>query len=84
MTSDPDELNRAVHMIDRAAAAPITVIKQAIAEGKSFAEVVTAGIIPIQQVGNYQKAWQFIMQGMTYRGDHAGHEVDAETGEVKE
>ena len=69
ITSDPDELYRAVKEIDLSHLTPLREIMQAVEDGLSFSEYLKKGRVPIQQIHAYQRAFDLIAYGGTYRND---------------
>ena len=69
VTSDPDELYRAVKEIDLSHLTPLREIMQAVDAGMSFSEYLKKGRVPIQQIHAYQKAFNLIAYDATYRND---------------
>jgi len=86
VTSDADELYRAVREIDLSHLTPLREIIQAVEDGLSFSEYLKKGRVPISQVYAYQRAFDLIAYDGTYRNDRETHSprVDIETGEIIE
>ena len=81
-TSDEDELRFSVREIDLTDVSPYSAMLEAQKNGFSFADYFKRGTIPIQQLGNWERAWNLLLCGYTHRNGHEGHEIDPETGEV--
>lgn len=86
VTSDADELYRAVREIDLSHLTPLREIIQAVDDGVSFSDYLKKGRVPISQIYAYQRAFELIANGGTYRNDRETHspKVDIETGEIIE
>ena len=83
--SDDDYFNEEIHTIDHTKYNRFNELKRAIDEGRSFADVLASGIVPLQQTYAWEKAFSILRDNVTYRADRPGHEeVDQETGEVVE
>jgi hypothetical protein len=86
ITSDTDELYRAVKEIDLSHLTPLREIMKAVEDGMSFSEYLKKGRVPITQIYAYQRAYELIACGETFRNGKETHtpKVDYETGEVIE
>lgn len=84
--SDEDYLSELIHQIDYSKLARIKELKQAVADGISFPEMVSRGQIPIQQINQYSRAYYMFSSLSTSRNGCEGHEelpkVDPLTGEL--
>lgn len=81
-TMDIDELHARVYDIDLSDITPIKRLKTFQDSGKTFQQAVAQGLVPIQQISSYEKAWDALLATRTDRNGHDNHEVDIETGEV--
>lgn len=87
IVSDSDFFNEEIHTIDLSSLSKMKNLRNAVATGVSFEQMVINGQIPIQQVYAYQRAYDLIQdyQSKTYRNNKTSHQVvDPETGEVQE
>lgn len=73
VTSDPDELYRAVREIDLSHLTPLREIIQAVEDGLTFAEYLKQGRVPISQIYAYQRAYELIAFEGTYRNGRETH-----------
>ena len=84
--SDEDYLSELIHQIDYSKLARINALKQAVADGISFPELVSRGQIPIQQINQYSLAYDMFFRLSTSRNGREGHEelpnADPLTGEL--
>lgn len=85
-SADPDELRERVYSVDMSDLTPqkrLMAFKEA---GKTFAEAVATGIVPIVQIRQYELAWQYLTSDRTERNGAPGHPdippIDPATGEV--
>lgn len=79
VSSNDDYLLELVHTIDMSKINRIDVVKRAAEEGVAFASLVRDGQIPVQQIGQYQTAYNLIQSTMfgvsqTIRGAYRNHE----------
>lgn len=88
VSSDEDELRCRVYEVDMADITPIKRLSVAVESGKTFAEAVSAGLVPIPQINQYNQAWQCLIASLPPKNEpHAiirtnrGEIVDAATGE---
>ena len=83
-SSDDGDFLQMVRTIDRTSVTPFYAILDAQKNGLSFAEYFCRGTIPLPQVALYQRAWDLLIQGCTYRANKQGHDMDIDplTGEV--
>lgn len=83
--SDGDFFNEEIHQIDHTKYNRFNELRKAIDEGRSFAEVLASGIVPLQQTYAWEKAYNIIAYDFTNRNGRDGHEdgtVDETTGEL--
>lgn len=85
-TSDVDDLNFKVRMIDMLALSPYSAMQDAQKNGVTWQEFFARGTVPINQVVLYEKAWNLLSQVSTDRNGREGHPngfyTDPQTGEV--
>lgn len=74
ITSDSDFLLCLSRSIDMLNITPYAKMQEAQEQGLTFDEYFSRGIIPIQQIKNFQLAWQLLAINSTYRGGRIGHE----------
>lgn len=89
LVSDADYFNEEIHTIDHTKYNRFQELVRALEDGKSFAEFLATGLVPLQQTYAYEKAFDILSERGTYRGDRTGHEepmpvVDEYTGELVE
>jgi len=60
ISSDDDDLDHHISEIDMIKLTPYQVLADAYKAGQTFAQVVTSGKVPIQQINAYQKAWKVL------------------------
>ena len=88
VVSDADYFNEEIHTIDHTKYNRFNELKRAIDEGRSFADVLASGIVPLQQTYAWEKAFSILHDNTTHRGDRVGHQdpptIDQATGEVLE
>lgn len=92
VTSDKDDLNYKAKMIDLLSLSPYAAMQEAIENGVTMSEYFARGTIPMQQVAQFQRAWQLLADNRTERNGRPGHEseyhvsgeniVNKTTGEV--
>lgn len=85
--SDFDYFNEEIHTIDHTKYNRFHELTQAIVDGKSFAQVLSSGIVPLQQTYAWEKAYKILSENTTNRADRQGHQVpyvDPVTGELIE
>lgn len=81
--SDEDYFSEEIHTIDHTKYNRFNELKSAVEDGRSFAEVLASGIVPLQQTYAWEKAYEILTQNSTFRNGRDGHEdVDVLTGEV--
>lgn len=74
VTSDLDDLEFLVKQIDRFALSPYGTMVDAIKNGVSMQEFFRRGLVNMNQVSNFIKAWEFLEAGSTFRASRSGHE----------
>lgn len=89
IVSDGDYFNEEIHTIDHTKYNRFQELVRALEDGKSFAEFLATGLVPLQQTYAYEKAFDILSERGTHRGDRTGHEepmpvVDECTGELVE
>jgi hypothetical protein len=89
IVSDGDYFNEEIHTIDHTKYNRFNELKRALEDGRSFADVLASGIVPLQQTYAWEKAYGILSERGTNRGDRTGHEeplgtVDENTGEFIE
>lgn len=89
IVSDGDYFNEEIHTIDHTKYNRFNELKRALEDGRSFADVLASGIVPLQQTYAWEKAYGILAERVTNRGDRTGHEefhgtVDEITGEFIE
>lgn len=89
IVSDGDYFNEEIHTIDHTKYNRFNELKRALEDGRSFADVLASGIVPLQQTYAWEKAYGILAERGTNRGDRTGHEeplgtVDENTGEFIE
>lgn len=82
VTSDETYFQELNHTIDRSKFNRNKIIIKAVEEGRTFADLVKTGQIPVQMIGAYKMMYDIVLQQklmteQTYRG------IDEETGEVR-
>ena len=87
--SDGDYFNEEIHTIDHTKYNRFNELKRALEDGRSFADVLASGIVPLQQTYAWEKAYGILAERGTNRGDRTGHEeplatIDENTGEFIE
>lgn len=75
-TSDEDTLLCMYRQINIDKLTPWAAMAQAIEQGLTFAEYIRHGRVPIQQLRQYQLAWELLMAPVTNRNGHPGHKND--------
>lgn len=73
-TSDEDELTFSVREIDLTDTSPYQAIIDAQRQGLTFSDFFARGTIPIQQIRNWQTAWELTLSAYTNRNGRAGHD----------
>lgn len=58
ITSDLDDLDDHIQRIDMLSLTPYEVVREAVEQGKSFEALVSTGRVPIQQIRNFQLAFE--------------------------
>lgn len=71
--SDQDELDLRIYDIDMSDATPIKRLSTFKQSGKSFADAVNQGLIPIAQIKQYSEVWELLVVNKTNRGGRATH-----------
>lgn len=88
VTSDDDDLLFRSQSIDLLALSPFSDILVAQEAGLNWSQYFSRGTVPIQQITQFEKAWNLLLMSRTERGDSSPHAsglvVDPETGEVIE
>ena len=81
-TSESDYLLFLARNIDRTALTPYETILDAQARGYTWAEFFSShsSMIPIQQIGIFEKAWKLLLESKTYRNGRDAHLVLTEDG----
>lgn len=84
MTSDADDLAYLVQTIDLLALSRYADMLDAQNQGVTWAQYFARGTIPIQQVRNFEFAWNTLLQAYTERNGAEGHDIefDENTGEI--
>lgn len=84
VSSDTDYLNFLVKRIDLTSLMPYSDIQASIDRGESFMDYFGRALVPITQLGMYEKAYHLLQANSTYRGSHSPHpcDVDVSTGEI--
>lgn len=80
--SDIDYFSEEIHTIDHTRYNRFQELVKAVDEGRSFAEVLAMGIVPLQQTYAWQRAHELLTAYKTNRANRPGHEIDPETGEL--
>ena len=65
VSSDEDDLDHHISGIDMIKLTPYQVLADAYKGGKTFAQVVSSGAVPIQQIRAYQTAWEVLKTTLT-------------------
>lgn len=78
IVSDIDYFNEEIHTIDHTKYNRFQELKHAVEQGKSFADVLGTGIVPLQQTYAWERAYDILTQATTNRGDRPGHESEDE------
>ena len=65
VSSDEDDLDHHISKIDMIKLTPYQVLADAYKSGKTFAQVVSSGVVPIQQIRAYQTAWEVLRTTLT-------------------
>ena len=78
---DEDEHHYRVSCVDMSIYTPVRRLQAAKDAGMSFGEAVARGLVPIPQLSQFEKAWNYLAD-KTDRNGHPDHNVDPETGEV--
>lgn len=58
LTSDLDDFDEHIHMIDMLSLTPYDIVADAVANGLNFQQLVSTGRVPIQQIRNFQLAFK--------------------------
>lgn len=76
ITNEPDYLLEEIHHMDMSKINKIDIVRRAAERGVDFAQLVSDGQIPIQLIGQYQKAYDIIRSHSirTNRGIYSDHE----------
>ncbi len=64
LTSDRSKLN----------GSKVSLISDAIENGKSFTDLVESGFVPVQQISQYWQVWELLNQKKTHRNGKEGHD----------
>lgn len=73
VSCDDDYLLFLSKQIDLTALTPYSDMLDAIDRGLTFGEYFSRGFIPIQQIGNYEKAWKLLTANETFRNGRPDH-----------
>ena len=71
--SDSDELDLLVREIDMLEYSPFARLKNAYEQGLTFEEYFARGAVPVQQVGQYQKAWEILVDAASAKRNGKSH-----------
>lgn len=85
VTSDPDELLFRSRSIDLISLSPYADMIDAQSHGISWAEYFRRGTVPLQQLAQWEKAWNLLItNNVTFRNGRPGHpnDIDPDTGEM--
>lgn len=86
--SDEDDWYNEVSQVDRLALVPATAkIKSYIQAGKTFHDMVADGLVPVNLIGQFEKAFDILANGPRFtRNGRPGHDaiIDTKTGELTE
>lgn len=83
-STNPDYLNELIHTIDYSKTEKIQRFYDQVKAGKRLSDLVQQGLVPIQQLLQYQRLYDMIIGDNTYRNGNPNHEeIDPLTGEVK-
>lgn len=74
-TSDSDYLIHMSHMVNRAAYRKTQDLIDKIMCGQDIVSILASGQIPLPQVSQAIRLYDFLATGLTYRADKDGHEV---------
>lgn len=79
ITSDEDDLDHHISQIDMIKLTPYQVLTDAYKAHKTFADVVSSGAVPIQQIRAYQTAWEVLKTTLTRSAPtHTPKETEAQ------
>lgn len=86
VVSDRDYFVEEIHMIDLTKYTRYAEMLKSLEEGKSFADFLSTGIVPIQQTYAYERAYFILQEANTERSGRNTHtpKIDTDTGEVVE
>lgn len=82
VVSDSDYFTELIHEIDMTKLYRYDKIKNAVDCGDSFTDLLASGIVPIQQISAFYKAYELLLENKTFRASKANHEIDCASGKV--
>lgn len=88
ISSDKDYLSELVHQIDYSKLYRLDSVQRAVAAGVPFTELVANGVVPIQQINQYEKAYSLIRENTLERSGRLSHTpksfITDQNGEIYE
>lgn len=72
-TSDPDELLCKARQVDLLSGSPYKRIVAAVKAGLSWDDFFRQGIVPVQQISQWEKAFYTVSENRTFRNGRPGH-----------
>lgn len=78
VTSDEDDLRFKARSIDMLSLSPYADMEDAIKQGVTWPEYFARGTVPLQQIGNFERAWYFLFDNVTERSGKPNHPMDVD------